>query len=233
MAKDKRLVWDLPLRAFHWLLAFSILASYLTAENGEFNAMQWHMYLGYWTAWLIIFRVIWGFIGPKHARFVSFFPMPGKLINYVKGFFSGYTEHTVGHNPAGACMVFVMLILVAVQVATGMMATDDIYTYGPYNGAVSGSTGREMTILHGANFNWLLIAIALHIAAIFFYRIVKKQNLVGPMVTGKKPAANVPVDMAIENSQLVKAIIVAVVSAGIVYAIVYFAPPPAPVDYGF
>lgn len=233
MANDKRLVWDLPLRAFHWLLAISILASYLTARDGGFNAMEYHEWLGYWTAGLIIFRVIWGFVGPKHARFINFVPSPRRLFTYLKDFFSGAGEHSVGHNPAGSLMVIAMLVLVAVQVTTGMMATDDIYTYGPYNGAISSAMGREMTKLHGSNFDWILIAIVLHILAIIFYRVFKKHKLVWPMVTGRKPVENVPEAEAIASSQLRKAIIVALVAAGIVYAIVYFAPPPAPADFGF
>jgi cytochrome b len=233
MAKDKRLVWDLPLRAFHWLLAFSILASYLTARDGGFNAMMYHMWLGYWTAGLIIFRVIWGFVGPRHARFVNFVPSPKRLFLYLKGFFSGASGHSVGHNPAGSLMVLLMLVLVAVQVTTGMMATDDIYTYGPYNGAVSASTGREMTLLHGANFDWILIAVCLHVLAILYYRVFKKHKLVWPMIIGRKPAENVPEGEAIANSQLLKAVVVAVLAAAIVYAIVHFAPVPPPADYGF
>ena len=231
MANDKRLVWDLPLRAFHWLLAFSILASYLTAENGGFNAMTWHMYLGYWTAGLIIFRVIWGFVGPRHARFVNFLPTPGKLFRYLKGFFHGDTVHTVGHNPAGSIMVVIMLVLVAFQVTTGMMSTDDIFTYGPYNAAVSSATGRDMTLLHGNNFNFILAAIVIHVLAIFFYRVFKGHKLVWPMITGRKPAENVPAGMEIHSSQLGKAVVVALVSAAIVYAIVHFAPPPPSFEY--
>ena len=231
MANDKRLVWDLPLRAFHWLLAFSILASFLTAKNHGFQAMMWHMYLGYWTAGLIIFRVIWGFVGPRHARFVNFLPTPGKLIRYLRGFFHGETVHTVGHNPAGSLMVVIMLVLVAAQVTFGMMSSDDIFTYGPYTSALSSETVRRMTGLHHLNFDLILAAIVIHVLAIFFYRIFKGHKLVWPMINGHKPAENVPAGMEIHSSQLGKALVVALISAAIVYSIVHFAPPPPSFEY--
>jgi cytochrome b len=225
MAEEKRLVWDLPLRLFHWLFALSLGASWATAEAG-FDWMEIHFWLGYWTLGLLAFRIIWGFVGPKHARFTSFIKAPSALWKYLRGLFSGASTQTVGHNPAGGLMVIIMLALVGVQATTGLFATDDIVWSGPYNGAVSGETAETLTSLHHANFNWILAAVALHILAILFYALVKKQNLVHAMVTGHKPALHVPEHEAITSSELVKALIVILVSAGAVWWLVSSAPPP-------
>jgi len=224
MANDKRLVWDLPLRLFHWLLALSILSSYLTAKTADFYWMQIHMRLGYWTFGLILFRVIWGFVGPRHARFANFLPSPTKLFWYLKGFFGGKTIHSIGHNPMGSLMVVLMLALVAFQVFTGLFTSDGIFTDGPYVGAVDGDTAMRLRLLHGFNFNLILAAISVHILAIILYRVVKKERLVGPMITGKKPAEHVPEAEAIHSSQLPKAVLVALISALVVYLVIHFAP---------
>lgn len=220
---EKRLVWDLPLRLFHWLLALTVLGLWIAAEN---DYMQYHFYLGYFMIGLIIFRVIWGFVGPRHARFSSFFPTPAGILDYTKKLFGGGAVQTVGHNPLGSLMVFVMLILFAVQTGSGLFATDDIIWSGPYNPAVSGDTADFLTTVHHTNFNIILAAIALHILAVALYAILKKQNLVRPMVTGKKSAAVVPEGEAIQGAGIVKTIIVIAISAALVYWLLSAAPPP-------
>lgn len=220
----KRLVWDLPLRAFHWLFAASILASWATAEAG-FSWMQWHIRLGEWMIGLLSFRILWGFVGPRHARFTSFLAGPRATWRYTRGLTGfGDAVQSVGHNPLGGLMVIVMLLLVAFQVSTGLYATDDIAWTGPYNPSVSGATAHYLTKLHHLNFNLIWAAIALHVIAITYYAFVKKQNLVPAMLTGWKPAEAVPANEAISSSELWKALIVMVVSAGIVYAVLHGAP---------
>ncbi len=224
----RRLVWDLPLRAFHWLFVASILASWATAEAG-FNWMRWHIRLGYWMIGLLSFRVLWGFVGPRHARFASFLAGPRAVWRYAKGLAGvGEPVHTVGHNPLGGLMVLIMLLLVAFQVSTGLFATDDIAWAGPYNPTVSSATAHYLTGLHHLNFNLIWAAIALHVGAISYYAFVKKENLVPAMVTGFKPAAAVPASEAIPSSELWKALIVMAVSVAIVYAVLSGAPHVAP-----
>ncbi|MGH8261680.1 MAG: cytochrome b/b6 domain-containing protein [Steroidobacteraceae bacterium] len=226
-AGERRLVWDLPLRAFHWLFAASILASWGTAKLG-FTWMQWHIRLGYWMMGLILFRVIWGFIGPRHARFASFLKGPRSILRYGRGFV-GLDEpvESVGHNPLGGLMVIIMLLLVTFQVSTGLFATDDIAWTGPFNPAVSNATAEYLTGLHHLNFNLIWAAIALHIGAIAYYAFIKRRNLVPAMLHGWKPAEAVPAEDAIASSELWKALLVMIVAAGIVYAILHFAPPAA------
>lgn len=222
---ERRLVWDLPLRLFHWLFATSVIASWATAKAG-FEWMQWHIRLGYWVMGLLLFRVIWGFVGPRHARFSSFLARPAAMWRYAKSFTGvGQAIRSVGHNPLGGLMVILMLVLVAFQVGTGLFATDDIAWSGPYNPAVSGHTAGLLTSLHHLNFNIIWGAIGLHVIAIAYYAFVKKQNLVPAMVTGWRPAEAVPEQEAITSSELLKALIVIVLASGAVYGILRAAPP--------
>jgi cytochrome b len=224
MSEDRRLVWDLPLRLFHWLFAASIIACWITAEAG-FDWMPMHFWLGYWTIGLLIFRIIWGFTGPRHARFSSFLASPAAMWRYLRSMTNGGTITTVGHNPLGGIMVIVMLVLVTIQSVTGLFATDEIVWSGPYSPAVSKDSARTLTTLHHTNSNWILAAVALHVMAIAFYGIVKKQNLVASMLTGRKPATLVPEHEAISSSELLKAMIVTLISTGAVYWLVSHAPP--------
>lgn len=227
--KEKRLVWDLPTRLFHWVLVASIAGSYLTAEAGA-PSMKWHMYLGYWTLGLVIFRVLWGFFGPKHARFSEFFK-PGRVGGYMATLLRRDSPPTVGHNPLGGLAVIVMLLMVAIQAVSGLFISDDIVWSGPWNPAVSGATADRMASIHHLNFDILLWVIGLHVLTILFYAFYKRQDLVGPMFTGYKNAALVPEGHAIDSSQLLKALAIAVVSAAAIYAMLAFAPPPVVEDY--
>ncbi|MEJ0039760.1 MAG: cytochrome b/b6 domain-containing protein [Gammaproteobacteria bacterium] len=225
MAEERRLVWDLPVRLFHWLLVLSMIGSYVSAKT-DFEVMglanlQVHMYLGYWTIGLIIFRILWGFVGPKHARFSSFLKGPSGIWRYARALGAGTMIETAGHNPLGGLSVILLLALVAFQAGTGLFTTDEIVWNGPYYGAVSESLGLRLSAWHQMNFNFILAAVALHLMAIAFYFIVKKQNLVGSMVHGRKYVAE---SEAITRSEIVKAIIVIVIAAGLVYWLLAAAP---------
>ena len=220
---DRRLVWDLPLRLFHWLLVLSMIASYTTAKLG-FDWMQWHFYLGYWTVGLVVFRILWGFFGPRHARFGSFIHRPSAVWLYLKGMSKRTSPRTIGHNPVGGLMVLLMLLLVAVQATTGLFTTDDVVWAGPYNAAVSSSTASTLSTIHSINFNIILGVVGLHISAILFYALYKRQNLVVPMLHGHLPAALVPEHEAINSSQLIKALVVSALAACFVYWLLAHAP---------
>ena len=239
---EKRLVWDLPLRAFHWLLVLCIVGMWVTAKADadymnwlssrvDLSWMEWHFRIGYGVIGLLLFRLIWGVIGPRHARFASFLPGPARLAAYVKTVLKRDSTPTVGHNPAGAIMVVVMLGLIGTQAFTGLFTSDDIVWSGPYFPAVSAALSTKMGGLHHEVYEILLWVLGLHIAAIVFYRVYKRQNLVSAMISGTKPASQVPANEAIPGSELVKALIVALVCAGAVYALVHFAPPPPELEY--
>ncbi len=173
-------VWDLPLRAFHWLLVFTVLAAYITAELGG-NLTDWHGRIGALALGLLVFRVTWGFVGSTHARFVSFFPTPRKLLTYLKGHWTAN-----GHNPLGALSVLALLGVLTALIGTGLFANDDIGFQGPLFNLASKSLSDRLTAWHEFSFNVLLILIGLHLAAIAFYFFLKKTNLVKPMITGSK-----------------------------------------------
>jgi cytochrome b len=182
-------VWDLPLRIFHWLLALAVTSSVITGEIGG-GLIDWHGRIGVIILGLLIFRFIWGFIGSSHSRFVHFFPTPAKIKAYLKGDWKGH-----GHNPLGALSVIALLAILATLVGAGLFANDDIAFQGPLFPLVSKSLSDKLSAIHSYGFNVLAALVVLHIAAIVFYARVKKHNLVGPMITGKKV---VPKDQVVE-----------------------------------
>lgn len=173
-------VWDLPLRLFHWLLVFSFFAAYATAKLGG-AWMDWHGRLGLFILGLLSFRLVWGFIGSHHARFVHFFPTVRRIINYLKGQWQG-----LGHNPLGALSVLGLLSLLTLQVVSGLFANDDIAFEGPLASLIDKSLSDRSTGWHSLIFNGLLVLVGLHLLAIVYHRLVKKNNLVLPMLSGKK-----------------------------------------------
>lgn len=174
-------VWDLPTRLFHWALAICIVLGIVFVKIGG-NAIQWHAYCGYTALALILFRVIWGFVGSWHARFTNFIPSPLKLIAFLRGQVDG----GLGHNPLGALSVIALLTVILIQALTGLFADDDIFFQGPFAKYVSNSTVALLTSIHRFNQYIIFVLVGLHIAAISYYYFVKRENLVKPMVTGDK-----------------------------------------------
>lgn len=174
-------VWDLPIRLFHWALAICIVLGIVFVKIGG-NAIQWHAYCGYTALALILFRIIWGFVGSQYARFASFVPSPARLIAFLRGQVDG----GLGHNPLGALSVIGLLLVVLIQALTGLFADDDIFFQGPLAKYVSNSTVALLTSIHRFNQYLIFALVGLHIAAISYYYFVKRENLVGPMVTGDK-----------------------------------------------
>ncbi len=221
--QQKLLIWDLPLRLFHWAFALTILALWYTSEQeGEF--IELHMQLGYFALGLVIFRIIWGFVGPKHAKFSAFIPSPKSLYQYLFDQ-SSRTKPIAGHNPLGALMILLMLFLVLVQAISGLFIDDDIFSSGPYYGTISKEAENLMRFLHHNVFNLILASIVLHLSAIAYYWRVKKLNLVSAMITGKKSTDVVDKSAAITSSKLILAIIIAVLTAAFVYWLVVINAP--------
>jgi len=227
---EKRLVWDLPTRLFHWLLALDILALYLTADGGT-PTMEWHFRFGYIALGLVTFRIIWGFVGPRHARFATFLVGPGKLFTYLRHFFRRDSPPVPGHNPAGAVMVIVLLLMVGLQAVSGLFTYDDIAFGGPYYGYDGGRLQGLMGSIHHRNFSILQWLILAHIVAVLFYLFYKRQNLIGAMFSGRKPAKVVAETEAIPGSRLLLAVVIAVVVAAAVWWLVESAPPPPEPEY--
>jgi len=178
-------VWDLPTRLFHWLLVVLIALLYASGEFGTLD-MRWHFWLGYATLALIVFRVLWGLFGSQTSRFADFVRGPVAVGRYVKAQISTNAHFSIGHNPLGGWSVLALLLSVLLQSVTGLFASDGIDTDGPFSASVSGYTVKLMTRLHNWNENVLLLLIALHVAAVLFYLLIKHDNLIVPMLTGRK-----------------------------------------------
>jgi cytochrome b len=181
-------VWDLPTRVFHWLLVACVVLLVITGYVGG-DAMQWHARLGYTVLTLLLFRLAWGFIGGHWSRFRSFVYAPSSVLAYLGG--RAHPDHLVGHNPLGAGSVFAMLLLLLAQVGTGLVSDDEIAFTGPLNRFVKNSTALAATWYHKAVGQWLVIAlVVVHVAAIVYYLVKKRENLVRPMVVGDKNVAS-------------------------------------------
>lgn len=179
-------VWDLPTRLFHWILACSVAGSVITGHVGG-SALEWHFRLGYLAFGLVLFRLVWGFVGGRWSRFSNFLYGPSTVLRYLRGQTQPADAVDVGHNPLGAFSVFALLGVLAVQVGTGLVADDEIASTGPLYRFVSGATATSATAWHKDVGQWLLVAlVVLHVAAIVFYRVRRKQDLVGPMLNGDK-----------------------------------------------
>ena len=177
-APTKRVaVWDLPTRLFHWLLVGLIAFSWWTAEEHLYDL---HLWSGMAVLTLLIFRILWGLFGSSTARFANFVRGPAAVGDYLRGKWRG-----IGHSPLGALSVIALLGLITIQVGLGLFASDeDGLLLGPLSGLISGDASEEVTDLHEDMFDILLVLIGIHIAAVLFYWIAKRQNLVKPMVTG-------------------------------------------------
>lgn len=211
-------IWDLPTRFFHWLLAAAVIGLLITGNVGG-DAMNWHIRLGYVVFGLLVFRLIWGLIGGRWSRFTSFFPTPARLGRYLRG--QATAEDLAGHNPLGAFSVLAMLLVLAAQVASGLFSDDEIAFSGPLTSLVSGSTVGFASSYHKDIGQWLVIAlIVLHVLAILFYLLARKNNLIKPMLAGHKtlPPGVEPAHDTFGTR--LKALVTLAVAAGIVYAVV-------------
>jgi cytochrome b len=179
-------VWDLPTRIFHWSLALAVTALVISAEIGG-EAMVWHFRLGYGVLSLLIFRLVWGFVGGKWSRFNSFnYPLK-TVLRYARGERSPAQE--IGHNPLGAWSVFAMLFFLSLQVSTGLFSDDEIANAGPLVKFASNGLVNYATFYHKAIGKLIIFGlVGLHIAAIAHHYYVKKDNLIRPMIMGFKPA---------------------------------------------
>ena len=221
--KSKLLVWDFPVRLFHWLLVIALLAAWYTSD-GERNLIDIHLQVGYFILGLIIFRIIWGVVGTQYAKFSQFVPSKQVLASYLKSSQQNKRYSTVGHNPLGALMVVLMLTLILSQAISGLFMNDDVFTTGPYYASVSSSVQKTMSFIHHNVFDVILVVSAIHIIAVFYYLIAKKINLIVPMLTGYK-VTDSNQNSGIKSSKLVIAIIVITLVALFIYWLVVLNVP--------
>ena len=175
--KTKILVWDAPVRVFHWLMVLSFFGAYLTAESERWRLV--HVTLGYTMGGLVAFRIIWGLIGTRYARFGNFIRGPAAVMQYVKSLLNGQPEHAIGHNPAGAVAIVLLMLLSAVIVVTGWAIFNEIGT-------------SILSELHEVASKLMLLVVGVHVAGVAVSSWLHRENLVRAMVTGKKEGT--PVD---------------------------------------
>lgn len=209
-------IWDLPTRLFHWLLAVTVIGSIATANIGG-AAMVWHFRLGLLALGLLAFRLLWGLVGGRWSRFAAFLYAPWTLWRYLRRRSRADEHHDVGHSPLGSLSVFALLALLLVQVATGLVADDEIANVGPLNRFVSSATALSATAWHKEWGAGLLIAlVVLHVLAIVFYALARRRDLVRPMITGDKRLAVGTPASADGVRQRILALVVAMACAALV-----------------
>jgi cytochrome b len=171
MNKQRILVWDLPTRVFHWLLAASFLGAFVTAESERYRDI--HVALGYTVLGLVMFRFLWGVIGTRYARFRSFPIAPRRVLEYFKSLFTRTPQHHVGHNPAGSLAIYAILALAVLAGVTGYAAYNEI-------------GGEWLAELHEGAANAMLGLVAIHIGAVIVSSLIHRENLVAAMLNGYK-----------------------------------------------
>lgn len=183
-------LWDPALRLFHWLLAFCVTGAWVLGKFGSsFGLMKMtlHFWFGYMVIALLAFRLVWGVIGPAPARFTQFVRGPGAVLAYAGTLPRRSPSYWFGHNPLGALSVLAMLAALAAQAATGLVADpDDFINVGPLASQVSTATSRKAAGIHAGISNLILLLVVAHVAMILFYRLWKGEDLVRPMLHGRK-----------------------------------------------
>jgi cytochrome b len=206
-------IWDLPTRLFHWAIVILIPALWWTHE---IERLDLHILLGEVMLGLVLFRLIWGLIGSSTARFAGFLRGPATVFRYVRG----RAAAALGHNPVGGWSALVMLLVLAVQIGLGLFVTDeDGLNSGPLSHFVDYESARTLAHRHETVFYILLGFIALHVAAIFYYLLVRRDNLIAPMVTGNRAAPES--GEAMIGAPLWRFLIAAALAVGLTGAIVY------------
>ena len=182
----RRKIWDPALRGFHWLLAGAVIANWLLGKFGP-NIMTIHFWLGYLIVGLLLFRLVWGVIGPESARFSRLIHSPRQIIAYVRRLGRRDPSHWPGHSPTGGLAVIAMLVALVWQVTTGLITdSEDFINVGPLAGLVGSDIATRADAWHALGANAIFFLVILHIFVILFYRVWKNEDLIRPMLNGWK-----------------------------------------------
>ncbi len=221
------LVWDWPVRIFHWLLVLFISFSIYTGLDGSLDAMIWHMRSGYCILTLVLFRCIWGFLGTHYALFADFIRGPGTTFRYLYGFFRAHARaqpvqsHGLGHNPAGGWMIVCMLIVLVLQAGSGLFATDQIFVAGPLAHLVNSQTQSALTSMHHLGPDVLVALVGLHLLAILLHWRIGGEILLPAMLHGRKfPAPGAPFAVSIDSHRIFRALVILTISSVLVYYLI-------------
>ena len=204
-------VWDVPVRLVHWATVIAVALSWWTGETGR---LEWHRWSGYALLGLVTFRIYWGFFGSSTARFRQFVRGPRAIAGYLRGAW----DVAAGHNPLGALSVLALIVLLLLQVTLGLFAVDvDGIESGPLSLYVSFETGRLAAEWHEDVFNVLMAMVVLHILAIAWYRLVKKEKLVEAMIHGTRAY---PQDLPpVQHASLLRLVVGIVLASGFAWAV--------------
>ena len=183
----RRKIWDPVVRLWHWILVIVVTTGWCFGEFMSFATIRWHFYCGYAVLGLVAFRIIWGLVGPAPAKLRTWLPSPSAISSYLRGITKREPSGTPGHNPLGALSILAMMTMLTLQAASGLfIESDDLFDEGPLAHLVSGETSDRLHSLHGILATGILAIVALHLAAILFYLVWKKENLIKPMISGWK-----------------------------------------------
>lgn len=227
MAKQV-MIWDLPTRLFHWLLVLTFSACFTFSKLGG-DFLQWHLWSGYVLLGLMTFRIVWGLVGTHYAKFKNF-PLRLSQIRLAAHEFgnkvpaSASINH-LGHNPIGSLMVVFFIVAILLQAISGLFMDDEIFTRGPYAGHFGSAFDGVMAFIHHNLINVILVAIALHISAVFYYLKRKGQNLIRPMVSGRKQVAEIKGVVFIKSSRLIRAVLIVIAVSVFIYWLVVLNAP--------
>lgn len=218
-------VWDLPLRLFHWALVVLVVVAVVTQNIGG-NAMEWHFRAGYAVLALLAFRILWGLVGTRYARFSNFLYGPSAVANYLRSGTARQGRPVVGHNPLGAYSVFALLGVLLAQALSGLFANDDIAYDGPLVKFISKEVSDRVTWYHtevGALLIYVLVA--LHVLAIVFYWVGKRRNLIKSMITGDAEfEVEVPAAGDTWKMRLLALVLLSACAAAVYYVVTLPAP---------
>lgn len=213
-----QLVWDWPLRLFHWVLAVTVALSLYTGLTGGFELMDWHQRSGFVVLALLAFRLLWGLVGSHHSRFASFLRGPAAVLSWVRAALRGAPPVAAGHNPLAGWMILLLLLALTVQGVTGLFATDDLFVEGPLVWLVDGDTASLMTGVHSWG-PWTVGGLAgLHLLAIAVHRLWFREPLIAPMITGRR--RGLAPGAGIESQRSLAAIACLALAAGLVWLVV-------------
>jgi cytochrome b len=180
-------IWDPVTRLWHWVLALVVTTGWCLGKFMTFSTIEWHFYCGYTVLGLIAFRLLWGLVGPQPVRLRTLLPGPRAVLAYVRHLPRRQPSGTPGHNPLGALSVLAMLLLLGAQASSGLFVeSDNFFESGPLADQVSEALRDRMSWWHGLLSKGVLGIVAVHVSAIVFYFLWKKENLVGPMLNGWK-----------------------------------------------